>query len=191
MLVCIQVLHHQNSYVGNKVKRRAHSSPVSPSPPPPLHQCQPPKPAALNIEQMLPLLPAAPPPPPPDFPPTLQTEGSGGNLAHEPPIPPAPPSSSLPMLKEGGDGVLGLEEISRGVKLRKIEKRSCELYIDVPRQSLLKQIQQGVKLKPVSCYEVGLLSVPSNRPVFWALKYVSLIELMRDPLCSIFFENPS
>lgn len=133
-----------------KVKRRAPSPPFSSPPPPP---SQPQEPAALNIEQISPFVPLPPPPPPPEFPPTLQTtEGSGGNLAHDPPLPPTPPpqSSVLPVLKKEGDGVLGAE-ISRGVKLRKKEKQSCELYIDVPRQSLLKQIQQGVKLKPVSC----------------------------------------
>lgn len=138
----------------NKEKRRAPSPPFS-SPPPPPPPSQPQKPAALNIEQISPFPLLPPPPPPPEFPPTLQTtEGSGGNLAHDPPLPlpppPPPPSSVLPVLKEGGDGVLG-PEFSRGVKVRKKEKQSCELYIDAPRQSLLKQIQQGVKLKPVSC----------------------------------------
>ena len=91
----------------------------------------------------------APPPPFPSPPPLQPQESAALNVQQ---ITPPPPPPILPVQKEGGDGVLGPEEKgSRGAGLRKREKQSCELYIDVPRQPLLKQIQQGVQLKPVSC----------------------------------------
>lgn len=52
------------------------------------------------------------------------------------------------MLKESPP--LSLEEIRRGLKGRKVEKQTCELDADAARQTLLRHIQQGVKLKPVS-----------------------------------------
>lgn len=131
----------------NKAKRRAPSPPF-PFPPPSETQ----QPAALSIKRR------ALSPPPPFFPPTLQTaEGSGGNLAHDspppplPPLNPLPPLSNLPLLDEDGDGVLTPEEICR-VKLRKIEKQSCELDMSSAWTTLIQQIQQGVKLKPVSSH---------------------------------------
>lgn len=122
MLLWIQVLHHQNAHMTNIIWRRAVSPPLPP-----------------------------PPPPPPDFYPNSQTSDSGwGTVNHDPPFPPPPPSLILPMLNEGRYCPFPLERLRRGVKLREVEKQTCELDMSTAKQMLLKQVQQGVKLKPVS-----------------------------------------
>uniref|UniRef100_H3CIL6 WH2 domain-containing protein n=1 Tax=Tetraodon nigroviridis TaxID=99883 RepID=H3CIL6_TETNG len=63
--------------------------------------------------------------------------------------PPPPPALSILLLNVGGDGVLGPKEISRGVEVRKREKHSCELDMNTAWKTLMEQIQQGVKLRPV------------------------------------------
>lgn len=97
-------------------------SPPLPSPLPPLH---PQEPAATKIWEM--------PPPPPDLPPQSETMEDGcSTVTHDPPFPP-PPSPILFMMYERGH-----------------QFQSCETEIDAAWQTLLKQIQDGVKLKPVS-----------------------------------------
>lgn len=120
MLAWIQVLHHQNAHMGSILWRRAASPPL-------------------------------PPPPPPDFYPASQTVDRGWDpLNHDPLFPLPPPSLILPMLNEGRYCPFALERIRRGVKLREVKKQSCELDVNTARRMLLKQVRQGVKLKPVS-----------------------------------------
>ncbi|XP_056868987.1 WAS/WASL-interacting protein family member 3-like [Takifugu flavidus] len=111
----------QNPDTKKKVMQRAPSPPL-PSPFPPLH---PQEPAATKIWEM--------PPPPPDLPPQSETMEDGcSTVTHDPPFPP-PPSPILFMMYERGH-----------------QFQSCETEIDAAWQTLLKQIQDGVKLKPVA-----------------------------------------
>lgn len=89
--------------------------------------------------------------PPPDFLQNFQFgEGVCGLQANDLPFPPRPPSPILPVLNAGRHCPLALEEIRRGANLRKVKKQTCDLDANTARQALLKQIQQGVNLKPVS-----------------------------------------
>lgn len=141
-----------------KVQQRA---PFPPFPPPP----SPPSPAPSKEwqrAQLPPLLPPHPPPhlqepaavkggkgtpsppwppPPPDFLLNCPTgEGCWVTLAHDPAFPPPPPSPVLPILNEVQYCPLALE-IRREVKLREVEKQSCELNINIVRQAFLQEIQ--------------------------------------------------
>lgn len=96
--------------------------PHSPPPPPP----HPQEPAAVKGGKKTPSPPW--PPPPPDF--LLNCpagEGCWGTLAHDPPFPPPPHSPVLPIVNEVRQCPLALEEIKREVKIREVEKHSCEL----------------------------------------------------------------
>lgn len=131
----------------NKVWSSDASLPV-PSPPPALPPPQ--QHAGLTVWLRAPSPPLPPPPHPPDVVQHFQTmEGAHGTVAQDPSFPPPPPSLALPALNNGRYCPVALEEIRRG-KLRKVDKQTCELNIKTAREMLLKQIQQGVKLKSVS-----------------------------------------
>lgn len=139
VLVWIQVGHLQHTDVTDKVWGRA--SPAAA----PLH-CQE---AEASKEWRM---SSSPPwPPPPDFLPNGPAgESGGGTLLHDHLSHPAPPSPIRPVLNEGRCPPLALERDRRGVKLRKVEQQSCELDSNIARQTLLEEIQRGIKLKPVS-----------------------------------------
>lgn len=97
-------------------------SPPLPSPLPPVH---PQELVATKIWEI--------PPPPPDLPPQSETMEDGcSTVTHDPPFPPPPPPILFMMYERGH------------------QIQSCEREIDAAWQTLLKQIQDGVKLKPVS-----------------------------------------
>lgn len=135
------MLHHQKAHIRKLGWRRAASFPLPPPPPPP------------------------PPSPSLDFYPTSQTTDSGwGTLSHDSPLPPPPPPLILPSLNEGRYCPFAQERIGRGVRLRKGEKQSCELDMYTARQMLLKQVQQGIKLKPASSDVTRLHLTAPQRP---------------------------
>lgn len=108
--------------------------------------------AAPKVKQRAPSPPLIPPPPP-DFLPILETRKvCSGTTAYDRFHPP-PLSPILPVREERGDGPLPLEGTRRGVELRKVEKQSCELDMNSAWKTLMKQIQQGVMLKPVSSHK--------------------------------------
>lgn len=72
-----------------------------------------------------------------------------GARANDLPFPPCSPSHILPVLNEGQRCPLSPCPLRR-VNLRKVKKQTCDLDAHTARQALLKQIQEGVKLKPVS-----------------------------------------
>lgn len=116
-----------------------------------------------------PLPPPPPPPPPPspllDFYPTSQPTDSGwGTSSHDSPLPPPPPPLILPSLNEGRYCPIAQERIRRGVRLRKAETQSYELDMYTARQMLLKQVQQGIKLKPASSDVTRLHLTAPRRP---------------------------
>lgn len=111
----------------------------------------PQEPAAPKVKQRAPS-PPLPPPPPPDFLPILQSKNVCSASVACDPFPPPSPSPLLPVLEKSGDGPLPLEGTRRGVGLRKVEKQSCELDMNTAWKTLMKQIKQGVKLKPVSSH---------------------------------------
>lgn len=112
---------HQNPDTKKKEMPRD-PSPLLPSPFPPLHTQEP---AATKIWEM--------PPSPPDLPPQSETMEDGcSTVIHDPPFPPPPPPILFMMCERGH------------------QFESCEREINAAWQTLLKQIQDGVKLKPVS-----------------------------------------
>lgn len=115
--------------------------------------------------ESFPLHPPPPPSPTLDFYPTSQTTDIGwGTLSHDSPLPPPPPPLILPSLNEGQYCPFAQERIRRGVRLRKGEKQSCELDMYTVRQMLLKQVQQGIKLKPASSDVTRLHLTAPRRP---------------------------
>lgn len=118
---------------------------TSPPPAAPLHHQEPAPSKQWQIS-------SSPPwPPPPAFLPNGPAgEGGCGTLFHDVPSHPPPPLPILPVLTEGRYCPLALERKRRGIKLRKVEQQSCELDINTARQTLLGEIQRGIKLKPVS-----------------------------------------
>lgn len=138
------MLHHHNTDKINKEWRRTAFRPLPVSPPPIAPHPQ--EPAQSKEWQT-----SSSPLPPPDFLPNYPAgAGCCCTLAHDLPFSSPSPSPALPVLNESRYCPLSLEEIRRGVKLRKVEKHTCKLDNNTARQMLLKQIQQEVRLKPVS-----------------------------------------
>lgn len=131
-----------------KTVERGAASPQPPFPslPPPLHPEE-----ALLFEEWQ-RAPSSPlPSPPPDCFLNLETmQGCWGNFALHPPSITPPPSPILPVVDEGQHCPLALEEIRRGAKSGEAKMQTRELELDTAKQCMLKQIQQGVELKPVS-----------------------------------------
>lgn len=142
MFVWIQVEHRQYADVTNKVWQRAASRP----PAVPLHRPEPVQSKEWQISSS--------PPPWPPLPVFLPNgpagEGGFGPVFHDNPSQPPPSLPILTVLIEGRYCSLELERSKKGVKLRKVEQQSCEVDINTARQTLLKEIQRGIKLKPVS-----------------------------------------
>lgn len=102
-------------------------------------------PAAPKAKQRAP----SPPCPPLPFLPILRSTKVRSHKVANDPFPPAT-SPILPELEESGDGPQPPKETRRGMELQKIEKQSCDVDVNTAWRTMMRQIQQGVQLRPVS-----------------------------------------
>lgn len=133
-------------------------SPNAVSNAPSMHRTLPSRPPPPNISTVLPTLPPPPPPPPPTPPSRINL-----NISVPPPPPPLPDTNNTNSLtintnatnNNNEESIIDLrpmlmESIRSGTTLRKVNKAETKSpVIEDSRGELLRQIREGIELKPV------------------------------------------